>query len=129
MFARSFRKVRQYVPIQVLEVLCDSSLSPALSGKDTSAALDCEFKLIWKQCQDEICREKAISYIRYAAGITTFCIEFEPLRRLPNPAPPPKLHFSTFWRSVAKKIFHKRAEERILSARALSPKLENKSIK
>ena len=31
--------------------------------------------------------------------------------RLPNPAPPPKLHFSTWWRKVARRIFqadHKR---------------------
>ena len=54
---------------------------------------------------------------------TVFRIEYDPSRPLPIPAPPPRRHYSVFWRSIAQRIFHKRAEEAIMSARALSPKL------
>ena len=58
-----------------------------------------------------------------AVSITVFRIEYDPAKLLPQPAPPPKLHYSTFWRTIARKIYDRRAEELILSARALSPKL------
>ena len=54
---------------------------------------------------------------------TVFRIEYDPSKPLPIPAPPPRRHYSVFWRSIAQRIFHKRAEETIMSARALSPKL------
>ena len=46
--------------------------------------------------------------------------------RLPSPAPPPKSHYSTFWRSVGKRIYILHMEEIMQSAKALSPKLRNK---
>jgi hypothetical protein len=33
--------------------------------------------------------------------------DFRHQYKLPDPAPPPKLHYSTFWRSVTRRIYHK----------------------
>ena len=38
-------------------------------------------------------------------------------RRLPNPAPPPKLHYATFWRSVTRRIYYKNSSEAMQRAR------------
>jgi hypothetical protein len=51
----------------------------------------------------------------------------ESSRRLPNPAPPPKLHYSTFWRSVTRRIYQKRAREAMQLARESSPVFGNKT--
>ena len=57
------------------------------------------------------------------SDVTLFHIQYDPERFLPTPAPPPKLHYSTFWRSIGRKIYYKSKEENIMAARALSPKL------
>ena len=57
------------------------------------------------------------------SDVTLFYIQYDPERLLQTPAPPPKLHYSTFWRSIGRKIYYKRNEEMIMAARALSPKL------
>ena len=38
-------------------------------------------------------------------------------RYLPVNSPPPKLHYSTFWRSLSRRIYHKRQQERRKAAR------------
>ena len=38
-------------------------------------------------------------------------------RHLPVNPPPPKLHYSTFWRSLSRRIYHKRQQERRKAAR------------
>ncbi len=60
----------------------------------------------------------------HAASYVYFDVSFydpESSRRLPNPAPPPKLHYSTFWRSVTRRIYQKRAREAKQLARESSP--------
>jgi hypothetical protein len=42
---------------------------------------------------------------------------FGPFRCLPCPAPPPKLHFSTFWRSLTRRLYFKRVAEMKQAAR------------
>jgi hypothetical protein len=37
--------------------------------------------------------------------------DLENSHQLPSPSPPPKLHYSTFWRSVARRIYYKHLEE------------------
>ena len=39
------------------------------------------------------------------------------------PAPPPRLHYSTFWKSIVRRIYDTRTEATILTARAMSSKL------
>ena len=52
----------------------------------------------------------------------------EPSRRLPCPAPPPKLHYSTFWRGLTKRIHYKRSKEAMQLARELANEIKiNKS--
>ncbi len=54
--------------------------------------------------------------------------DHEPSRCLPHPAPPPKLHYSTFWRGVTRRIFRKRLTECMQLARMEIKELEaNKS--
>ena len=40
-----------------------------------------------------------------------------------NPVPPPRLHYSTFWKSIVKRVYDTRTESMILTARAMSSKL------
>ena len=35
----------------------------------------------------------------------------EKINQIPSSAPPPKLHYTTFWRSVARRIYNRRFEE------------------
>ena len=37
--------------------------------------------------------------------VTVTYFHMEPACTLPSPAPPPKLHYSTFWRSVTRRIY------------------------
>ena len=46
-------------------------------------------------------------------------------KTFPSPAPPPRLHYSTFWRSIARRIYNLHTEAAILTARAMSSKLRN----
>ena len=41
-----------------------------------------------------------------------------------SPAPPPRLHYSTFWKSISRRIYDKFTDEMVLSARAMSPKMQ-----
>ena len=53
---------------------------------------------------------------------TVFYIDCGYESRLPTPAPPPRRHFTTFWRSVSRRICDKETDELIRSARANSAK-------
>ena len=41
-----------------------------------------------------------------------------------SPAPPPRLHYSTFWKSISRRMYDKFTDDMVLSARALSPKMQ-----
>jgi hypothetical protein len=53
---------------------------------------------------------------------------FEPHQqyRLPIPAPPPRLHFTTFWRSLTRRMYAKHHDEMILAARSTAMKSANR---
>ena len=53
---------------------------------------------------------------------TVLYIDCEFESRLPTPAPPPRRHYTTFWRSVSRRICDKETDELIRSARAMSAK-------
>ena len=48
----------------------------------------------------------------------------EASRRLPSPAPPPKLHYATFWRAVTRRICHKRLMEAKQQSRESAPQIQ-----
>ena len=107
-------------------------VSPVLFGHDLPAKFGEKLSQTSIQCYDQTCDQNVIapSYTLslpapQPASITVFRIEYEPARFLPNPAPPPRLHYSTFWRSVAKRIYRMRSDEIKLAARSLSPKLSS----
>ena len=107
-------------------------VSPVLFGHDLPATFGEKLSQTSIQCYDQTCDQNVIapSYTlslpaAQPASITVFRIEYEPARFLPNPAPPPRLHYSTFWRSVAKRIYRMRSDEIKLAARSLSPKLSS----
>ena len=41
-----------------------------------------------------------------------------------SPAPPPRLHYSTFWKSISRRMYDKFTDDMVLSARAMSPKMQ-----
>ena len=93
-----------------------ADLSNLLSGHDTSAACGLKIFLISMQEQNQVCMEER--HLQ-STEITIFHIDYDPdrERRLPNPAPPPKLHYTTFWRSIGKRAYHQNQDKIIRSAR------------
>jgi hypothetical protein len=52
------------------------------------------------------CEVNGLALIRHSQQVTYFII-LDPSRllELPHPAPPPKLHYSTWWRSITRRIY------------------------
>jgi hypothetical protein len=108
--------------------LCSGGNFPTLlSGNDTPSVLALNtykaFLSISEQ-EDHAIELDRTGSKRFAHTIIDISMyDPEQNRRLPCPAPPPKLHYTTFWKSVTKRIYYKRNEELQQSARKSSPKL------
>ena len=102
--------------------LCASGMPQLLLGYDSPAAAD-----VLRTSIKSMDIEEAI-FIKSTSTTVFVCFDPEPSRRLPCPAPPPKLHYSTFWRGLTRRIYHKRSKEAMQLARDLINELNlNKS--
>jgi hypothetical protein len=66
----------------------------------------CKFShVVSEECEIEIhsVTNGLVCHIRHSQQVTQFI--FADHSRLPSPAPPPKLHYSTWWRSITRRIY------------------------
>ena len=73
--------------------------------------------IVCKTSQDNVLQESEILIVR-------FVLESPTEYRLRPNAPPPKLHFSTFWRSVSRRIYNKHKAGIIVEAQEQALKLK-----
>ena len=80
------------------------------------------FKVVICSCLAERKIMDETSPTSYDFSTSVFYVDFNFIdRQLPLHAPPPRLHYSTFWRSVSKRVYSKHTEEIIRAAKARSP--------
>jgi hypothetical protein len=76
--------------------------------------------LVCKITQDHILEGSKMSVVRFVSFAST------KFQLQPN-APPPRLHYSTFWRSVSKRIYDRNKSCMIVEARAHSQNLKKRA--
>ena len=78
----------------------------------------CSPEIIGKEC--ELCSmSSGLVHIRHCGQVTHYIFaDPSSLIRLPYPAPPPKLHYSTRWRSIARKMYLTIASSRLKKLKA-----------
>jgi hypothetical protein len=103
---------------------CDREFSNALAAHDIPTSI-VGFQLFQMSMQDfdsgSTCmkKERAGSVEKTVFRINMY--DPEQTRRLPVAAPPPRLHYITFWRSIGRRMYNKHQDDMIQSAREMSP--------
>ena len=106
-------------------VIADFSASALLRGNDSAAAASVRLLPTPVKSPNGLqARVKSMEVEAQSAKPISTTVYFElelydpdPSQRLPNPAPPPKMHYATFWRVVTRKIYNKRLTETMQVAR------------
>jgi hypothetical protein len=99
-----------------------SQMPQLLQGHNSAAAASVKlFQICMESLSGFHTTSKHIEPISTSPKNTAVHFDFsmydpEQSRRLPNPAPPPKLHYATFWRSVTRRMVYKHS----LDARQLA---------
>ena len=94
-----------------------SNISPVLFGNNlpvdrTEVAVN--YVRADSSNQKKLCNEDPIDEFQDTPGLEVFVIQMlhhERSEYLPSPAPPPKLHYTTFWKSLTRRAYHKRQQE------------------
>ncbi len=72
----------------------------------------CSPETIGKEC--ELCSmSSGLVHIRHCGQVTQYIFADPSSLTLPYPAPPPKLHYSTRWRSIASRLYRANASSRL----------------
>ena len=103
----AYRKTREHRSMHAIGAIpCDGMNHPAEGLASHMRVHDGDFPC---KCPLDLCVGGKPNG-RHSQHVTQFII-LEPSRLLglPNPAPPPKLHYSTWWRSITRRIYRANA--------------------